>query len=171
MNYNKNISIIAAVAKNGVIGKDNDLIWHLPDDMRYFASKTKGHIVIMGRKNWESIPLKYRPLPNRDNIILTRNTNYIAEGALVFDSLEKALDTCGKTPEKEIFIIGGAEIYKLALPFTYRLYITEISKFYEGDTYFPNYNVVEWEEVSRVHHPKDDKHESDFDFVEYLRKR
>ena len=170
MNYNKKISIIAAVAQNGVIGKDNDLVWHLPDDMRFFSTKTKGHIVVMGRKNWDSIPLKYRPLPNRENIILTRNKEFRTDGAEVFDSLEKAIIHSNKTPEKEIFIIGGSEIYKLALPYTYRMYLTEIAESFEGDTYFPEYDKSMWKEISRIHHPKDEKHASEFDFVEYLRK-
>ena len=108
-------SIIVAASTNNVIGKDNDLIWHLPVDMNFFKTKTAGHHVIMGRKNFESIPHKFRPLPNRTNIIVTRNKNYSADNCLVTNSLREAVNVAKRNNEEEAFIIGGGEIYKLAL--------------------------------------------------------
>ena len=109
------VSLIVASSENGVIGKDNDLIWHLPNDMRFFKDTTLNHHVIMGRKNFESIPHKYSPLPNRTNIIITRQTDYKADGCVVVNSLEAALEIAKENGDKEPFIIGGGEIYKLAL--------------------------------------------------------
>ncbi len=163
------ISIIAAVAKNGVIGKDKDLVWDLPDDMQYFVDKTRGRHVIMGRNNYESIPHKYRPLPNRTNIIITRQKDYEAPGCTIVNSLKEALDLAKTNGEKEAFIIGGGEIYKLGLSSAHRLYITEIDKEYEGDTWFPKFDQSQWHEVSRIHHPADSRHEAAFDFVVYER--
>ena len=166
------ISIIAAVAENGVIGKDNDLAWDLPDDMKYFVDKTKGHHVIMGRKNWESIPEKFRPLPHRPNIILSRNPEYSpgAENIPVVEELEKALEIARKSGEQEAFIIGGAQIYSLALPVTNRMYITEVHGSPDGDAFFPPFDRSEWKETGRVFHPSDERHEYAFDFVMLERK-
>ncbi len=163
------ISMIAAVAENGVIGKDNDLVWSLPDDMRYFVEKTKGRHVIMGRKNYESIPEKFRPLPNRPNIILSRNTDYQADGCTVVTNLESALNIAEKNQEAEAFIIGGAQIYKMGLKYAHRMYITEVKASFDGDTYFPDFDKGVWKEMSRSHHPKDEKHEYAFDFVVYAK--
>ena len=119
MSVNENpvmhISLIAAVADNGVIGKDNDLVWSLPDDMSFFKASTRGRHVIMGRKNYESIPHKYRPLPGRTNIILSRDSEYDASPAKLSPSLESALDTARNAGETNCFIIGGGQIYKIAL--------------------------------------------------------
>ena len=109
------VSLIAAVASNGVIGKDNDLIWTLRDDMAFFKNTTKGRHVIMGRRNWESIPHRFRPLPGRPNMVLSRDESYVAEGAITFKVLNAALDAARKAGEEEAFIIGGAQIYRLAL--------------------------------------------------------
>ena len=109
------ISLIAALSKNRVIGKNNDLPWHLPDDMKYFMQTTSGHHVIMGRKNYDSIPQKFKPLPNRTNIVVTRQKNFVASGCMVVNSLEEALGIAESNKEKETFIIGGAEIYSQAL--------------------------------------------------------
>ena len=109
------VSLIAAVSRNNVIGKNNNLIWHLPKDMKFFKDTTQGHHVIMGRKNFESIPHKYSPLPNRTNIIITRQNNYLAKGCIVVNSIKEALEIAKQKGEKEAFIIGGGEIYKLAL--------------------------------------------------------
>ncbi len=165
------ISMIAAVSANGVIGKDNDLAWHLPDDMKYFKQTTAGHHVLLGRKNWESIPLKWRPLPNRPNVIITRNDQYQAEGGIVTDSLENALQIARDANEGEAFIIGGGEIYRLGLPLAHRLYLTEIAASVDGDTYFPEWDKTAWEEVSRKHHEADERHEFAFDFVVYEKKK
>ncbi|MGC4020505.1 MAG: dihydrofolate reductase [Cyclobacteriaceae bacterium] len=164
------ISIIAAVSKNRVIGKSNDLPWRLPDDMKYFMQTTKGHHVIMGRKNYDSLPPKFRPLPERTNIVVTRQKDFQAEGCVVVNDLKKAIDLSKKEGEKELFIIGGAEIYSLSLQFTDILYLTEIDAEINGDTFFPEFNKNEWQEISRQHHPKDEKHLYDFDFVVYKRK-
>jgi dihydrofolate reductase len=161
------ISLIAAVSKNYVIGKNNDLPWHLPDDMKYFMQTTKEHHVIMGRKNYESIPEKFRPLPNRTNIVVTRRKDFQAPNCIVVNSLEKGLAQAELANQTELFIIGGSEIYKLGLPLADRLYLTEIEAVIEGDTYFPEINKLEWKEVSRKHHEADARHAYAFDFVIY----
>lgn len=165
------ISLIAAVAKNGVIGKDNDLAWSLPDDMKYFVEKTKGRHVIMGRKNWESIPHKFRPLPNRPNLILTRKQNFKTEHAnvFVFHEILNSINFALENGETELFIIGGSQIYELGMKFTERMYITEVNGSPRGDTYFPKFSEKDWREVSRIHHDSDEKHEYSFDFVVYDR--
>ena len=164
------ISLIAAVSSNMVIGKNNDLPWKLPDDMKYFMETTKGHHVIMGRKNYESIPEKFRPLPNRTNIVVTRQENFQAPGCIVVNSIERALDIANNNGELEVFIIGGAEIYKQGLPSTQRMYLTEINATIEGDTYFPEVDKTEWIETSRIPHEEDDRHRYSFDYVIYERK-
>jgi dihydrofolate reductase len=161
------ISLIAAVSKNKVIGKNNDLPWHLPDDMKYFMQTTKTHHVIMGRKNYESIPEKFRPLPNRSNIVVTRQADYQAPDCIIVHSLEESLQVAESSQEPEVFIIGGAEIYKQGFPLTQRLYLTEIYADIEGDTYFPAFDPKEWKEVSRIHHGTDERHLYEFDFVVY----
>ncbi|MDX1628711.1 MAG: dihydrofolate reductase [Fulvivirga sp.] len=165
------ISMIAAVAQNNVIGKDNDLVWHLPDDMRFFMQTTTNHHVIMGRKNFESLPPKYRPLPNRTNIVITRQQDYIAEGAHVVHSLDKALQIARDHGESEAFIIGGGEIYKLGLEVADTLYLTEIHSSFEGDAYFPEFDRSEWQQLKREHHAVDERHKYAFDFVTYERKK
>ena len=159
--------MIAAVAENGAIGKNNNLIWNLPDDLKYFAKKTKGRHVIMGRKNYESIPPKFRPLPNRSNIILSRNANYHRENCITVTNLEAALNIAKKNGEAEAFIIGGAQIYQVGLACAHRMYITEVKGSFEGDTFFPDFDTSQWKETSRSHHPRDEKHDYAFDFVTY----
>ena len=141
------ISLIAAVSKNGVIGEKNSLIWKLPEDMKRFRQLTAGKPVIMGRKTFESIG---KPLPNRKNIIITRDKNYRAEGCIAVHSVDDALKA-GKGAE-EIMVIGGAQIYKQFLPIANRMYLTFIDKDFEGDAYFPEYNKNEWKEISREEH-------------------
>ena len=150
------VSLIAALSQNRVIGKNNDLPWHLPDDMKYFMQTTKKHTVIMGRKNYDSIPEKFRPLPNRTNIIITRQKDFSAPGCTVIQSMQEAIDLARSAKEDEVFIIGGSEIYQLGLPFTRRMYLTEIQAIIQGDTYFPAFPATDWKEVSRVHHATDD---------------
>jgi dihydrofolate reductase len=164
------ISFIAALSKNRVIGKNNDLPWHLPDDMNYFMQTTKAHYVIMGRKNYDSIPEKFRPLPNRTNVVVTRQKKFIAPGCVVVHSLEEGIEQARQGNEQEAFIIGGAEIFKSGFPFSQRLYLTEIAAEVQGDTYFPEWNAAEWKEISRRHHPMDARHAFAFDFVVYERK-
>ncbi len=161
------ISLIAALTHNRVIGKDNDLPWHLPDDMKYFMQTTKGHHVVMGRKNYDSIPEKFRPLPNRTNIVVTRQKDLKLPGCLVVNALEEAVAIARNAGESELFIIGGSTIYRLGLPFADRLYLTEIDAELDGDTHFPAFNRNDWKEVSRKHHPADDRHAFPFDFVIY----
>jgi len=121
------ISLIAARTKNNVIGKNNDLPWHLPDDMRYFMETTKGHHVIMGRKNYDSIPEKFKPLPHRTNIVVTRQVNFRAPGCIEVNTFEKGIDIARSNGEVETFIIGGAEIYTLGFSIADKLYVTEIN--------------------------------------------
>lgn len=161
------ISLIAALSENRVIGKNNDLPWHLPDDMKYFMQTTKLHHVIMGRKNYQSIPEKFRPLPNRTNIVVTRQQSFNAPHCTVVNSIEAALEIARTNNENEVFIIGGAEIYNQGLASANKLYLTEIKAEIDGDTYFPNFNKSEWRELSRVHHTIDERHKYAFDFVVY----
>jgi dihydrofolate reductase len=139
------LSLIAAVAANGVIGSDNTLPWRLPEDLKRFKALTLGHPVIMGRKTFESIG---RPLPGRRNIIVSRNALYSADGCEVATSLNAALDVC-KAAGDEIFVIGGAQIYAEALPMARRLYLTEIHRAYSGDARFPEFDRHHWQEISR----------------------
>ena len=165
------ISMIAAMGSNRVIGKNNDIPWHLPDDFKYFKEKTKGHHVIMGRKNWESLPPEFQPLPDRPNLVITRQPIYEADGAQVIKSLENALELAAKTDEKEAYIIGGGEIYRLGLTLVDKIYLTEINGEFQGHTTFPEFKSQQWIEVSREHHPTNDRHNYSFDFVVYERKR
>ena len=163
------ISLIAALTKNRVIGRKNDLPWHLPDDMKYFMQTTKGHHVIMGRRNYDSIPEKFRPLPNRTNIVVTRQGRLDLPGCQVINSMDAALEIAKKAGEPELFIIGGSAIYQLGFPQAQRLYLTEIQAEIAGDTYFPKFDRNEWKEISRTHHAPDARHEYAFDFVIYER--
>jgi dihydrofolate reductase len=161
------ISLIAALAENHVIGKNNDLPWHLPDDMKYFMKTTTGHVVIMGRKNYESLPPKFRPLPDRTNVVITRQKNFSAPGCTVVNSLEAGIQVAKRANEKELFIIGGAEIFELSMSVADRLYLTEIKTELEGDTFFPQFDKSKWKEFSRMPHLKDERHAFEFDFVVY----
>lgn len=161
------VSIIVAKAQNNVIGKNNSLIWHLPADMKYFKEKTIGHCVITGRKNYESIPEKFRPLPDRTNIVVTRQKNYAAPGAIVVDSIENAIEKAKGISNKEIFIIGGSEIYKQTLQLADKLYITEIDHSFEGDAYFPEVDPTLWAKKSEIKCNKNEKNKYDYTFVEY----
>lgn len=143
------ISIIAAVGGNRVIGKNNELLWRIPDDLKHFKELTSGHPVIMGRKTWESLPEKFRPLSGRTNIVVTRNADYKAEGVIVTDSLKFALSAAERANgANEIFIIGGGEIYKEALTLADRLYLTLIEDETIGDTFFPPYENIFIKKVS-----------------------
>lgn len=154
MNGASRVSAVAAIGRSTrALGRDGDLLWHLPEDMQRFKTLTLGHPVVMGRKTWDSLPEKYRPLPGRTNIVVTRSGDFAAEGAVVVRSIEEALDAARQAPgSEEICIIGGGEIYRLALPFTDRLYLTLIDDDAEGDTFFPEYDeftrVVEEESHS-----------------------
>lgn len=164
------ISMIAAMGSNRVIGKDNDIPWHLPDDFKFFKETTKGHHVIMGRKNWESLPHAFQPLPGRTNIIITRQKDYDAKGEPVVTTLEEALEIAKNNNEPEVFIIGGGEIYRMGLACADKIYLTEIDGEFDGQVTFPEFDKSKWEETSREHHTIDEKHKFSFDFVVYSRK-
>lgn len=170
------ISLIAAMASNRVIGRDRpdgrpDLPWHLPDDFAYFKQKTSGHAIIMGRKSLDALG---KPLPKRTNIVITRNPDFRADGVIVVNTLEAALAAASQAEatheQPELFIIGGAEIYALALPVANRIYLTEVQRTYEGNASFPEFDNTVWHETSRHPHPADDRHEAAFDFVVYEKK-
>lgn len=158
------VSLIVAVAKDRTIGKNNDLIWHFPKDMAFFKATTQNHWVIMGRKNYDSIPERFRPLPNRTNVVVTRQSNYEAEGCLVVNSIQEALDLAKKEGQEEVFIIGGGQIYTQALKDNLidKMYITHIDKAFHGDAFFPDIDYNQWKIISEEHHSKDEKHEADF---------
>jgi dihydrofolate reductase len=145
-----NIVIIAALSIDGVIGANGRIPWHIGDDLKRFKRLTTGYTVIMGRKTYESIG---RPLPGRTNVVLTRNTQFQApDGVHVFATLDAALDSCRQAGETTAFVIGGAEIYREALPLADRLVLTRVHQHVEGDTYFPAYDPTRWREVSREDH-------------------
>ncbi len=163
------VALIVAMDKNRGIGKDNDLMWDLPVDMKFFKYTTQGHVVVLGRKNYESIPEKYRPLPNRENAVLTRNKSYKAEGAIVFHSLDECLKHYSSETERTIFIIGGGEIYRQAMEMNVidEMYITHIEQNYDADTFFPNFELNDWTSEILFNHTKDDKNEASFEVVRY----
>ena len=156
------ITIIVAASENNVIGNNNKLIWHLSDDLKRFKNLTKGHHVIMGRKTFESMP---RALPNRTNVIITRKENYIAENAIVTNSLESALNIA--SDDAQPFIIGGGEIYNIALNISDRIELTRVHHNFEGDTTFPEIDKEKWIESNRVEKKKDETHSYDFTFITY----
>ena len=164
------VSLIVAVSENKVIGKDNDLVWHLPNDMKLFKDTTKGHFVIMGRRNYESIPHKYRPLPSRTNVIVTRQDDYKAKGCLVVNSVEKAIEIAQKAGDKEPFVIGGGQIYKHAIEnnLVDRIYLTRVHTEIDGDTYFDDLDDS-WKLVHTDLHPSDEKHSFAFTFQTFER--
>lgn len=152
------INIIVATSENNVIGRGNDIPWYIPEDLEHFKKLTTGNTVIMGRKTYESLPKEYRPLPNRINIVITRDKSYQAKGCLVVNSLEDALRKADN--DKEIFIIGGGQIYREGLKFAERIYLTKIHNNIEGDTYFPKLNKF-WKLV-------DEEEKSGFSFLTYV---
>lgn len=154
------------MTQNRVIGRNNNLPWQLPDDLKYFQNITKGHVVIMGRKNFDSLPSKFKPLPNRTNIVLTRKSNFKMDGCLIFKDLKDAIRYAESIKELEVFIMGGGEIYRHSLQLANKIYLTEIHHSLDGDIYFPEIDN-NWIELSRIYHTKDSKHKYSFDFVEY----
>ncbi len=155
------ISIIVAKAANHVIGKDNQIPWYLPADLKYFKKTTLNHHVIMGRKTFESIG---KPLPKRTNIVVTRSIFFLASGCIVAHSLEEALQIARDHDEEEVFIIGGAQLYEEALPIADRIYITEVDFCPEGDVFFPKIDTDAWREKSREPHPADEKNPYPYTF-------
>jgi dihydrofolate reductase len=166
------VALIVAMDLERGIGKNNDLMWHLPADMKFFKETTTNHVVVMGRKNYESIPEKYRPLPNRENVVLTRNEAYVAPNCLVFNSLEDCISHYStKNEEKTVFIIGGGEIYKMALEASIidEMYITHVDKKYDADTFFPAINSTIWKSESILTFEKDEKNEASFEIKKYTK--
>ncbi len=157
------ISFVVAMDRNRLIGDGDALPWRLPDDMARFKEITMGHPVLMGRKTYESIPDRFRPLKGRANIVLTRQMNYEAPGCLVVHSIDDALAAI--SPDEELMVIGGAQIFKELLPLVDRLYLTEIDGEYSGDVFFPELNRADWLEIAREHHPCDDRHDSPLAFL------
>ncbi|AZQ63611.1 dihydrofolate reductase [Flammeovirga pectinis] len=163
------ISIIVAKASNNVIGKDNQLIWHIPADLKYFKRTTSGHCVIMGRKTHESIG---KCLPKRSNIVISRNPDYEpAVDAILSNSLSDAISIARKQGEKEVFIIGGGTIYDEAMKIADKLYVTEIHDQFVGDTFFPDILPTQWNEISRFEYAKCDTSPYAYSFVNYVRKK
>lgn len=158
------LSLIAAVADNGVIGIKNQLPWKLPADLQHFKKITMGHPIIMGRKTFESIG---RPLPGRRNIVLSRIKHFSIPGCEVVSTLEAALEKLKEA--EEVFIIGGESVYKEAMPFAQKLYITQVHAQVEGDTFFPKWEQSKWIEVSREDHEEDEENEYSYSFIAYIR--
>jgi dihydrofolate reductase len=161
------ISLLVAMDRNRVIGKNNQLPWHLPADLAYFKKLTMGHTIVMGRKTFESIG---RVLPGRENVIVTRNPSFTKENCIIIHSIEKIKKLAAEKND-EIFIIGGAEIFKETLPFADRLYITKIEAEFPGDTFFPPFDESQWQLISCEKGPKDEKNPYDYYFLVYERKR
>ena len=157
--------MIAAVAENNALGKNNELVWHLPNDFKRFKELTTGHHIIMGRKTFESFP---KPLPNRTHIVITRQENYQPEGCIVVNSIEKAIELC---PENEdSYIIGGGEIYNLGMQYTDIIEITKVHNTFEADAFFPKISDSDWQLVESEENFKDEKHLYDYTYETYIRR-
>jgi len=165
--YGIPLCMIAAVAENRCIGAENKLPWHLPEDLKRFRAITRGHPVIMGRKTFESIG---RPLPQRQNIVITRDPHYSADGVETATSLEQAIERAKAQNPEQIFVIGGAEIYRLALPLADRLYLTLVHQNVSGDAFFPEWNPSEWRETFREAHPAQGEGSPAFTYLDLERK-
>ncbi len=157
------IAFVVAMDENRLIGRDNDLPWRLPDDMGWFRRQTMGKPCIMGRKTYDSLPDRFRPLPGRLNIVVTRNREYEAPGAVVVHSIGDAIKAAGDV--EEIAIIGGADLFRRLLPIADRLYLTQIHGAAEGDVYFPQFEMDGWDEIFRQEHPADQRHRFAFTWL------
>lgn len=161
------LAAIVVVAENGAIGKNGDLLCHLPADLKHFKTITMGHTIIMGRRTWESLPKG--ALPGRKNVVITRNSEFEAPGAEVYHSLEEALDAT--VTDSNRFIIGGGMLYREAFPLTSVLHLTRLhSSFHDADTFFPDFNTEEWEETSREDHDADERNPYPYSFITLRRK-
>ena len=160
------ITIIAAIAKNNALGKDNDLIWHLPADLKRFKKITTGHHILMGRNTFESIG---KPLPNRTTVIITKNSDYTIDGCLIANSVEEAIELAKF--DDEVFVIGGAQVYKYAMDnnLVDKLDITMVHEEFEADVFFPEIDTTIWKEVSREDFKADEKNKYDYSFVSYMK--
>jgi dihydrofolate reductase len=160
------VSLIVAMADNRVIGRNNELPWHLPEDLKYFKRVTMGKPVVMGRKTFESIG---KPLPGRDNIVITRNSTYQAEGIYVVHTIEEAIALCEQLSQEngndELMVIGGAEIYTQSLPHANRLYLTRVHADVDGDAWFPEFDENEWQEISAERHSASEQNPYDYSFT------
>ncbi len=154
------ITIIVATDQHNGIGANNQLLWHLPADLKFFKQTTTGHTIIMGRKTFDSIG---KPLPNRKSMVVSRQKNLHIAGVQVFNAMADALKACKN--EEEVFIIGGAEIYKLALPLANKIYLTKVNGIFNADVYFPEIVANEWKKTSQIFYPKDDKNAFDFTLI------
>lgn len=159
------ITMIAAAGENNELGKENDLVWHLPDDFKRFKQLTTGHFIIMGRKTFESFP---KPLPNRTHVVITRNTNYRKDGAVVVHSLDAAL--LKASSDTQPFVIGGGEIYKMAMEVADKIELTRVHGTFDADTYFPELDKDTWELDSEEFHDKDTRHDYAFTYETWVRK-
>lgn len=162
----KPISIIVAIAENNAIGKDNQLLWHLSDDLRRFKKITDGHSIVMGRNTYNSLPR--RPLPGRTNIVLTTKKNDIIEGCQMAYSVDEAYDLC--SDKSENFIIGGGMIYRQFLHLAQKMYVTEVHAAFDANVFFPEIDPAEWEVTEEEFHKADEKHAYDFTFITYVRR-
>jgi dihydrofolate reductase len=160
------IIMIAAVAENNALGKNNDLLWHLPNDFKRFKEITSGHHIVMGRKTFESFP---KPLPNRTHVIITRQKDFQFEGCIVVSDLEKAIAACPKT--EDIYIIGGGEIYTQSISFADQLDITRVHHSFDADVYFPEIDPEIWELTNETFNSKDEKHLFDYTFQTFVRRK
>ena len=159
------ITMIAAAGENNELGKDNDLVWHLPDDFKRFKSLTSGHFIIMGRKTFESFP---KLLPNRTHVVISRQKSYSPEGCIVVKNMKEALEAA-KT-DAQPFIIGGGEIYRLGMLFAEKIELTRVHGAFEADAFFPEIDTAEWKLINSVFHPKDERHAFAFSYETWLRK-
>lgn len=160
------ITLIAAASENNGLGKDNQLVWHLPDDFKRFKALTTGHCIIMGRKTFETFP---KLLPNRKHIVITRNSNFKKENVVIVSSLEEALKhTQG---DREPFVIGGGEIYHLAMKIADKIELTRVHTTVEADAFFPEIDTKKWQLIAEEYHSKDEKHLYDFTYLTYYRKK
>ncbi|MEQ1732725.1 MAG: dihydrofolate reductase [Bacteroidia bacterium] len=162
-----NISLIVAFDNNFAIGKNNDLLWHLPNDLKHFKALTTGKTIVMGRNTYESIG---RPLPNRTNIIISRNTNYTAEGCVVVNSLEAAIDYSKTKSVDELMIIGGGQLYTQAFKLCTTLYVTHVNCGVDADVHFPAIDYSQWNLISSEAHEADEKHKYNYTFSTYTKK-
>ena len=160
------IVVIAAAAENNALGKDNDLLWHLPDDFKRFKALTSNHFIIMGRKTFESFP---KPLPNRTHVIITRQKNFAVENCIVVHNLKQAIAAC--PTDEDVFIIGGGEIYKQSMDIADTIELTRVHTTLQADTYFPEINPDEWTLINEEFHPKDEKHLYAFTYQTFVKKQ
>lgn len=166
------VSLIVAMDAERGIGKNNDLMWHLPADMKFFKETSVGNIVVMGRKNYESIPEKFRPLPNRENVVLSRNEDFTADNCLVFHSLKDCLKHFENETDRTVYIIGGGQIYKEAMENSMvdEMYITEVNATFGADTFFPEFAADKWKKETLLTHEIDEKNPHAFVVYRYEKK-